>query len=57
MPAVGVAVEVAGVAVGVAGAAFPVPVAHGWDRSVTVEVPAAGVIHGRVRVARVDRVR
>ena len=55
MPAVGVAVDVAGVA----GAAFPVPVAHGWDRSVIVEVPAAAarVIHGRVRVVQVSGAR
>jgi hypothetical protein len=39
------------------GGGFSVPVAHVWDRSVTVEVPAAGVIQVRDGIARVDRVR
>jgi hypothetical protein len=54
MPAAAV-VEVAAVA----GADFPVPVAHEWDRSVTVEDPAAAAraIHGRSRVARISGVR
>ena len=56
MPAVGVVEDVA--AADVAGA-FPGPVAHGWDRSVTVEVPAAAAraIHDQVRVARISGVR
>ena len=57
MPAVDVAVAV-DVAAGVGVGAFPGPVAHRWDRSVTVEVPeAAAAIHDRSRIVQVSGVR
>jgi hypothetical protein len=53
------AVVVVGDAAEDAGVVFPGPAVHGWDRSATVEVPAAaaGAIHDQGRVARISGVR